>query len=56
MMEMCIIEAKTAEEKRALLKEKGLCFNCLLFGHRVSQCRVKMVCRKCSKRHNTLLH
>ena len=49
-------EAKTVEKKRALSKEKGLCFNCLLSGHRVSQCRVKIVCRKCSKRHNTLLH
>ena len=49
-------EAKTVEERRALLKEKGLCFNCLLSGHRVSQCRVKIVCRKCSKRHNTLHH
>ena len=28
-------EAKTVEERRAFLKEKGLCFNCLLSGYRV---------------------
>ena len=44
------------DDRRALVKEKGLCFNCLLPGHRVVQCRLKMTCRKCGRRHNSLLH
>ena len=49
-------ESKSVEDRRTLVKEKGLCFNCLLPGHRVVQCRLKMTCRKCGRRHNSLLH
>ena len=49
-------DSKSVENRRALIKEKGLCFNCLLPGHRFVQCRLKMTCRKRGRRHNSWLH
>ncbi|ENN73902.1 hypothetical protein YQE_09501, partial [Dendroctonus ponderosae] len=37
------------------IREKGWCLNCLRTNHRTEQCR-SSPCRKCSKKHNTLLH
>ncbi|XP_011859671.1 PREDICTED: uncharacterized protein LOC105557115 [Vollenhovia emeryi] len=36
-------------------KEKKLCLNCLGKGHYATNCRAS-ACRKCEKKHNTLLH
>ena len=44
------------EDRRAFVKEKGLCFICLLYGHRAAQCKAKIVWRKCGGKHNSLLH
>ncbi len=44
------------KERREFAVEKGLCFNCLLAGHRVSQCKLRIICPQCNRRHNTLLH
>ena len=49
-------ESKSVENRRALIKEKGLCFNCLLSGRIFVQCRLKMTCRKRGRQHNSLLH
>ena len=38
---------KPVEDRKLLVKQKGLCFNCFLSGHQVSQCRVKLTCRTC---------
>ena len=46
----------TVEERDVYVRKNGLCFNCLLSGHKVSNCNVKVSCRKCNKKHNTLLH
>ena len=49
-------ESKSVEDRRALVKEKNLCFNCLLSGYKVVEFRLKMTCRKSGRRHNSLLH
>lgn len=37
-------------------QQNNICINCLVHGHTVSQCRNKMNCTICNKRHHTLLH
>ena len=44
------------ENRRSFVKSNFLCYNCLLAGHRVSNCCLRITCRKCSQKHNTLLH
>ena len=48
--------AKAYEERRELVKAKGLCFGCLRQGHNSKVCRSKKTCRTCSKRHPTSMH
>ncbi|CAK9816560.1 hypothetical protein ANTQUA_LOCUS9005 [Anthophora quadrimaculata] len=38
-----------------LVRERDLCFNCLRRSHSASDCRAT-TCKKCHKRHHTLLH
>ncbi|XP_073944568.1 uncharacterized protein [Choristoneura fumiferana] len=38
------------------VKNKNLCFNCLVPGHSASRCRVPVSCRICQRRHHSLLH
>ncbi|XP_076394279.1 uncharacterized protein LOC143265522 [Megachile rotundata] len=45
----------TPTERRAKIQELHVCFNCLAAGHRSIDC-TRSVCRKCHKKHNTLLH
>ena len=49
-------KCKSVEDRRSWVREHNLCYNCLLAGHRVSNCQSKLSCRKCSRKHNTLLH
>ena len=56
MWKCSTFESNSVEDRSALKKQKGLCFNCLLTGYRVFQCIVKMTCRKCGRQHNFLLH
>jgi hypothetical protein len=42
--------------KQSIVKEKNLCFNCLRANHSVRNCSSKSSCRKCGKKHHTLLH
>ena len=44
------------KERLSFAKDKNLCFNCLRRDHRVSKCLLRISCRECGKRHNTLLH
>ncbi|CAD6235401.1 GSCOCG00007880001-RA-CDS, partial [Cotesia congregata] len=46
----------TVEERRKVVLNAQLCFNCFGNNHTVKLCRSKGTCRKCLKRHNTLLH
>ncbi|XP_049301625.1 uncharacterized protein LOC125775149 [Anopheles funestus] len=43
-------------ERIKMVKSLGLCFNCLLKGHRLSDCKSMYNCRSCRKRHHSLLH
>lgn len=43
-------------ERFKFVKSNGLCINCLGKGHHVSMCNSKSLCRKCSRKHHTLIH
>ncbi|XP_011861695.1 PREDICTED: uncharacterized protein LOC105558556 [Vollenhovia emeryi] len=45
----------TVPERFKQVRVKGLCLNCLKGGHLARDCTSK-TCKKCEKRHNTLLH
>ncbi|XP_071951906.1 uncharacterized protein [Antedon mediterranea] len=56
-MEFCrALQKKTHSEKIAFLMSMGLCFKCLIPGHRSSDCKRKIVCETCNKEHATILH
>ena len=41
------------EQRKKILAEKGLCFNCTGSQHRAVNCKSKTGCQKCNKRHHT---
>ncbi|KAL0829434.1 hypothetical protein ABMA28_004206 [Loxostege sticticalis] len=43
-------------ERQCFVKKNNICFNCLVKGHLVTHCRQSSTCRKCGRRHHTLLH
>ena len=43
---------KQVEARRQILKKAGRCFMCLCTGHISKECRSKIRCRKCGKRHH----
>ena len=45
----------SVNERNELAKAKFLCYNCLSPKHRSKDCKSKIFCKKCKKRHNTLL-
>ena len=45
----------TPQERYGIVRKASICHNCLLANHRTIDCR-RGPCRKCQKRHNTLLH
>lgn len=47
---------KTPQQGYELAKSSHLCFNCLSSVHSLSKCKSKSSCRKCNRRHHTLLH
>jgi hypothetical protein len=49
-------KAKTLEERRSFIMEKRLCFGCLKPGHSSKQCKRRLQCNECGKRHATPLH
>ncbi|XP_041975756.1 uncharacterized protein LOC121730680 [Aricia agestis] len=48
--------ALNVPQRQDFIKKNGICFNCLVKGHSVNACRQSTTCRKCSRRHHTLLH
>ncbi|XP_061759356.1 uncharacterized protein arhgef25a isoform X5 [Nerophis ophidion] len=42
--------------KVQFVKDKGLCFSCLNFGHISKKCEKKSICNKCKGKHPTCLH
>eukprot|EP00112_Aurelia_sp_Birch-Aquarium-sp1_P010042 Seg2164.6 transcript_id=Seg2164.6/GoldUCD/mRNA.D3Y31 product="hypothetical protein" protein_id=Seg2164.6/GoldUCD/D3Y31 len=47
---------KSVSERRKLVKEKKLCFNCLNSDYMARTCPSQYTCRECSKRHHSSLH
>ncbi|CAL8145348.1 unnamed protein product [Orchesella dallaii] len=47
---------KSPKERSEMVKQQRLCFNCLRKDHRILNCSSKTTCRKCHRRHHTLLH
>ncbi|KAG7511271.1 hypothetical protein JOB18_045843 [Solea senegalensis] len=47
---------KSLEERRKYIKEKKLCYGCLKPGHGAKDCRYRLVCEVCKKKHPTCLH
>ncbi|XP_078051671.1 uncharacterized protein LOC144477805, partial [Augochlora pura] len=45
----------SARERSNVIKDRKLCLNCLKNNHATSQC-FSPGCKKCNKKHNTLLH
>lgn len=43
------------EDRGKFARSKRLCFNCLVAGHPNTECRSKN-CKRCDRKHNTLLH
>ncbi|XP_058828585.1 uncharacterized protein LOC131688396 [Topomyia yanbarensis] len=43
-------------QKNERIRAAGVCFNCLRKGHRCRDCPSDKSCRKCHRRHHTLLH
>lgn len=48
--------SKSINDRQLFVKTNALCLNCLTKGHTVLFCKSKFSCKKCSKKHNTLLH
>ncbi|XP_011858074.1 PREDICTED: uncharacterized protein LOC105555659 [Vollenhovia emeryi] len=46
---------QSVADRLVTVRDKKLCINCLNSGHYSRDCR-STTCKKCSKRHNTLLH
>lgn len=44
-----------SQNRMSEVKKRGLCFNCLRKNHMLKDCRA-ITCRKCSRKHHTLLH
>lgn len=49
-----MFKALKIADRAAILKRKGLCFNCFSAVHKIQECR-QGVCRRCSVKHNSLL-
>lgn len=43
-------------ERITMVRNLKLCFNCFTPGHMVTTCRSNYNCRKCQRKHNTLIH
>ncbi|CAH0716937.1 unnamed protein product, partial [Brenthis ino] len=48
--------SKSPEERSEFVQSKGHCFNCLSPNHNVRGCHQATCCRRCDRRHHTLLH
>jgi hypothetical protein len=57
-LEMCKTLQKIPNEERiVILKNLGVCYGCMRTGsHRVKECKSRLSCSICKKRHATVLH
>ena len=49
-------KTETLENRMNLVKENRLCFGCLRKGHMSSDCKKRLTCSTCNKKHPTCLH
>ncbi|CAG9093618.1 unnamed protein product [Plutella xylostella] len=47
---------QSPQERVSVVESKRLCFNCLSPTHAVRQCHQATCCRRCGRRHHTMLH
>lgn len=47
---------KMHKDKIQFLKEKGICFGCLVKGHMSKTCTKCQICKVCNQKHPTVLH
>lgn len=47
---------KNIYQRKELVSQKKLCWNCLSLGHQAKKCISKYTCRICHDRHHSLLH
>ena len=50
------MKAQPHESKVEFLRSKGLCFGCLMRGHLSKECKRRMTCQSCQRKHPTILH
>lgn len=50
------IRTMTIEERRKVVGDSQICFNCMRPNHTARKCTSKSNCRECNRRHHTLLH
>jgi len=56
-LEKCFqFRRKTQQDKMQFLKEKGICFGCLKHGHTSKDCRSRLDCEVCHRKHPSVLH
>nr|XP_040024067.1 uncharacterized protein LOC120812302 [Gasterosteus aculeatus aculeatus] len=56
-LEKCFqFRRKTQQDKIQFLKEKGVCFGCLKHGHTSKDCRGRLDCEVCHRKHPSVLH
>lgn len=57
MLYQCNQFAKQSPQERSdYVQTKGLCFNCLAPTHSVKACHHSTCCRRCGRRHHSMLH
>ena len=49
-------QKKTDLDRRQFVLTQGICFNCLMKGHRAQECSEGAKCTSCHKRHHTIFH
>ena len=47
---------RSLEDRRAYIKDNKLCYGCLKHGHMAKDCRRRLTCDICAKRHPSCLH
>ncbi|KAL0149906.1 hypothetical protein M9458_054789 [Cirrhinus mrigala] len=48
--------SKLLEVRRRYVQEKRLCYGCLKSGHGAKECRCRLICNICKRKHPTSLH
>lgn len=57
LLEQCTqMQNKLHKDKLNFLKEKGVCFGCLSFGHISKRCDKRLTCTVCGQKHPSILH